>query len=452
VIERDAAVLAKERDLARAIAASAYPLTGGAEDFDPLLDLVGDARFVLLGEATHGTHEFYAVRAAITKRLVREKGFVVVAVEGDWPDCWRVNRYVKTRPGADSESIDALADFERFPTWMWRNADVLDFVGWLRAHNDERAGDTAVGFYGLDLYSLRASSAAVLRYLEGIDPPAAERARERYACFDRFGEDPQSYGYATKLGIAEDCRDEVVRQLVELQRSRAELLSRDGRIAEDEFFFAEQNAAVVKNAETYYRTMFEGRVSSWNVRDRHMAQTLEKLATHLDRRLERSKVVVWAHNSHVGDARATNMGDVGELNIGQLVRERWRDDAVLVGFTTFSGTVTAASDWDEPAERKRVRPALAGSCERLFHEVGVPKFLLPLRGSPPPGMDERRLERAIGVVYRPGTERQSHYVAARLANQFDAILHYDETRAVEPLERSPRWEHGETPETYPTGL
>jgi erythromycin esterase-like protein len=439
--------------LAREVAEAARPLAGAREDFDPLMDLVGDARFCLLGEATHGTHEFYRVRAEITKRLIVEKGFHAVAVEGDWPDCARVDRFVRGRSGADPDAIDSLADFRRFPAWMWRNADVLDFVGWLRARNEERAGDAAAGFYGLDLYSLHASTEAVLRYLERTDPDAARRARERYACFEQFGSDPQSYGYATTMGVSDDCRDEVVGQLVDLQRRRAEFLSRDGRVAEDEFLLAEQNAVVVKNAETYYRTMFEGRVSSWNVRDRHMAETLTKLASHLDRRVGRSKVVVWAHNSHVGDARATYMRSIGELNIGQLARERWGDDAVLIGFTTYTGTVTAASDWDAPAERKRVRPALPGSYERLFHEAGTPRFLLVLRGNgAPAGLDEQRLERAIGVVYRPGTERQSHYFDTRLPAQFDAVLHYDETRAVEPLERSAGWTRGEAPETWPSGL
>jgi erythromycin esterase-like protein len=443
--------------LSNAVREAAHTLTGASTDYDQLIRLIDDARFVLLGEASHGTHEFYRERAQITKRLITEKGFTAVAVEADWPDAYRVNDYVRGR-GKDTESVDALAGFKRFPTWMWRNADVLDFVGWLRAHNDALPPTAAkVGFYGLDLYSLHASMEAVLGYLDKIDPEAAKRARYRYSCFDHFGEDTQAYGYAAGFGLTETCENEVVGQLVELRRRAAEYASRDGRVAEDEFFFAEQNARLVKNAEEYYRSMFRGRVSSWNLRDQHMADTLDALVAHQERQGQHPKVVVWEHNSHLGDARATQMGEGGELNVGQLVRERHGSEALLVGFTTCTGTVTAATDWDAPAERKRVRAALPESYEALFHTVGVPRFLLPLRdgGQASASLREPRLERAIGVIYRPETERQSHYFYARLPDQFDAVLHFDETRAVEPLERTARWqkeETGEAPETYPSGM
>ncbi|HEY0378951.1 MAG TPA: erythromycin esterase family protein [Pyrinomonadaceae bacterium] len=447
--------------VAQAVREAAHPLTGVAEDYNPLLELVGDARFCLLGEASHGTHEFYRERAQITKRLIKEKGFTAVAVEADWPDAYRVNRYVRAR-GNEQESVDALAGFKRFPTWMWRNADVLDFVGWLRAHNDGLPSNPAkVGFYGLDLYSLHASIEAVLNYLDRVDPEAAKRARYRYSCFEHFGEDTQAYGYAASFGLTETCEDQVLSQLIELRRRAADYASRDGHIAADDFFFTEQNARLVKNAEEYYRSMFRGRGSSWNLRDQHMVETLEALVKHLEAQSgSAAKVVVWAHNSHLGDARATEMGEAGELNVGQLVRERHKDKAVLVGWSTYTGTVTAASDWDEPAERKRVRPALAGSYEALFHTVGLPRFLLNLRGENMTTEILRgpRLQRAIGVIYRPDTERQSHYFHARLSEQFDALLHFDETRAVEPLERTARWqegekgETGEVPETYPSGL
>jgi erythromycin esterase-like protein len=441
--------------LSNAIREVAHPLTGAISDYDPLIRLIDDARFVLLGEASHGTREFYRERAQITKRLIKEKGFTAVAVEADWPDAYRVNRYVRG-VGQDAESVEALEGFKRFPTWMWRNADVLDFVGWLRAHNDSLpAGAPKVGFYGLDLYSLHSSMEAVLGYLDKIDPEAARRARHRYSCFDHFGEDTQTYGYATGFGLTETCENEVVSQLVELRRRAADYASRDGRVAEDEYFFIEQNARLVKNAEEYYRSMFRGRVSSWNLRDRHMAETLDALVAHLARQSGGTpKVVVWEHNSHLGDARATQMGEAGEWNVGQLVREGHGSSAVLVGFTTYTGTVTASSDWDAPAERKRVRPALADSYEALFHEVGYPRFLLNLResGRAAVGLREPRLERAIGVIYRPDTERQSHYFYARLPAQFDAVLHFDETRAVEPLERTARWQTGEVPETYPSGM
>ncbi|MDQ3814896.1 MAG: erythromycin esterase family protein [Armatimonadota bacterium] len=436
---------------------AAHPLNGVAQDYDPLMDLIGDARFVLLGEASHGTHEFYRERAQITKRLIEEKGFAAVAVEADWPDAYRINRYVHG-DSDDGSSREALSGFKRFPAWMWRNTDVLHFVDWLRAHNANLASAAPpVGFYGIDLYSLHSSMEAVIAYLDKTDPAAAERARQRYACFDHFGEDTQAYGYATGIGLNAPCEDEVVNQLVELQCRAGEYRNRDGPLAEDEFFAAEQNARLVKNAEEYYRSMFRGRASSWNLRDSHMADTLEALAQHLDRqwpRSERSKIVVWAHNSHLGDARATEMGRNGEHNVGQLVRQRHGHDAVLIGFTTFSGTVTAASDWAKPCERKFVRPALPDSYEALFHETNLPRFLLNLRHASEvaSALREPRLERAIGVIYRPETERWSHYFYAWLPDQFDALLHFDVTRAVEPLERTARWDGGEVPETYPSEL
>jgi erythromycin esterase-like protein len=422
------------------------PLNGAAGDYDDLMELVDDARLVLIGEASHGTHEFYRERALITRRLIEEKGFGAVAVEADWPDAYRVNRYVR---GADDDpdAERALAGFERFPTWMWRNAEVLDFVGWLRDHN-QRSARTA-GFYGLDLYSLYRSIEAVVRYLDEVDPPAAERARQRYGCFERF-EESQAYGHAVARGVSEPCRRAVISQLAELQRHAGDYLRRDGLAAEDEQFYAEQNARLVLNAEEYYRTMFDGAEPSWNLRDRHMADTLDRLLAHLDRHHGDTRVVVWAHNSHVGDARATEMGARGELNIGQLARHRHGGSAFLIGFTTYEGTVSAASGWDSPVERKRVRPALAGSYELLFHQLGVPRFWIS--ASDARQLGGPRLERAIGVIYRPETERASHYFGSRLAEQFDAVIHIDHTRAVEPLERTVGWQRGEPPETYPTAL
>jgi erythromycin esterase-like protein len=299
--------------------------------------------------------------------------------------------------------------------------------------------------------------AAVVDYLATVDPAAADRARRRYGCFDHAGGDPHDYGLAAGFGAAEPCEEEVVAQLQELRRRAGELAGRDGRAAEDAFFGAEQNARLARNAEAYYRAMFRGRVSAWNLRDRHMAETLEALLAHLDRGGGRTKVVVWAHNSHLGDARATRMGEAGELNLGQLVRERHGREAVLVGFSTFAGTVTAAADWDAPPERMTVRPALPGSFEALFHGAAEdgpgPRFVLALRdgGEAASRLREPRLQRAIGVVYRPETERVSHYYEARLADQFDVVVHLDETRAVEPLDRNAGWDDGEPPETYPFG-
>jgi len=441
--------------LSKAIREDAYPLTGVATDYDPLMELIGEARFVLIGEASHGTHEFYQKRAEITKRLISELGFTAVATEADWPDAYRVNRYVRgTNDDATSEA--ALSGFKRFPIWMWRNTVVRDFVDWLRAYNGGLPpGSSKAGFYGLDLYSLFASIEAVINYLEKVDPDAAQRARYRYSCFEHYGEDSQAYGYSAGFDLSKSCEGEVVNQLVELQQHTENYARRDGRVAEDEFFYAEQNARLARDAEEYYRTMFSGRVSSWNLRDRHMAGTLDALAAHLDRQGKRTKVVVWEHNSHIGDARATAMSTDGELNVGQLMRERYGSEVVLIGFSTYTGTVTAASDWDAPYERKRVRPALPGSYEALFHEAGFSRFLLNLTdGKSKQGLQEPRLERAIGVIYLPRSERISHYLNAHLPNQFDAIIHLDETHAVEPLDRTPLWEkgEGEAPETFPSNL
>jgi erythromycin esterase-like protein/predicted phosphoribosyltransferase len=444
---------AGQPDAVDVIRERARPLRGDPAQYDALLDGIGDARLVLLGEATHGTHEFYRERAFITRRLIAEKGFTAVAVEADWPDAYRINRYVRGA-SRDEEAVEALADFGRFPTWMWRNADVLDFVGWLRAHNEAQPAERRAGFYGLDLYSLRASMQAVLRYLDIVDPDGARRARQRYGCFDQFGDEMQQYGYAATVGLHPACEREVVTQLLDLHRRQAEYASRDGRVAADDYFYAEQNARLVKNAEEYYRTMFKGRDESWNLRDRHMFETLQQLLGFLGRSVSRPRVVVWAHNSHLGDARATEMGMRGELNVGQLVREAYGGKAVLVGFTTHTGTVTAATEWDGPAHRRHVRPALAGSYERLFHDTKIPRFLLPLRGdlAVASALAAPRLERAIGVLYLPESERGSHYFHARLAEQFDFVLHFDETRAVEPLEKDALWETGEVAETYPSGL
>lgn len=436
-----------------AVKEAARPVTGESGDYDSLLDLIGDRRFVLIGEASHGTHEFYRERARITRRLIDELGFTVVAVEGDWPDAYRVNRYVLGM-SADPDADAALGGFRRFPTWMWRNRDVLTFVQWLRARNDALThSSTKVRFYGLDLYSLHTSIEAVIDYLDAVDPSEAKMARQRYSCFDHVSADGQAYGHAVAYRGAAPCEKEVVAQLVELRR-RAELyLRRDGWVAEDEQFYAEQNARLIRDAEEYYSQMYRAEVSSWNLRDQHMAGTLDELVEHLDRRSANTKVVVWEHNSHIGDARATAMGYRGELNVGQLARQHYGGDAVLIGFTTFDGWVTAADDWGAATERKRVRPARPDSHEALLHAVGIPQFWLPTAVRPANGTLIRpRLERAIGVIYRPETELHSHYFEASLANQFDAVIHMDRTRALEPLERTALWDQGEPAETFPTGF
>lgn len=426
------------RNALQLIRGNAVPLTGSARDHDALLDLIGDAGVVFLGAASHGTHEFYRQRAQITKRLITEKGFNAVAAEADWPDAYRVNRFVR-REGDDLDSVDALSGFERFPSWMWRNADVLDFVGWLRDHNDSVwSEERQVGFYGLDLYSLHKSMNEVVACLERKNPAEAAKAKVLYGCIDRFGRDPQNYGLLAGSGVSDACRGDVIRQLTELRGREVELLVKSGPASADEAFFIEQNARLVRNAERYYRDIFRSYVSSWNLRDQHMMDLLVSLIAHLQSSCGSAKVVVWAHNSHVGDARATEMAWRGELNIGQLAREAFADQCRLVGFTTYAGSVTAASGWCLPAERKQARPGLDGSIEKLFHQVGVPNFMLDL--SKPGDLSEElakaRLQRAVGVVYLTESERQSHYFEACLSGQFDAVLHYDLTRAVEPLERN----------------
>lgn len=439
-------------DLLEAIQHSVHPLQGTTADYDPLMQLIGDAHFVLLGEGSHGTHEFYEARAEITKRLVTEKGFNVIAWEADWPESLQVNCYIRGQE--EGGAREALAGFERFPTWMWRNTAIVALVDWLQYHNAQLPAEaTKTGVYGLDLYSLHNSMSAVVSFLEKTDMKAAREARERYSCFEAFSENPQIYGQLTSQHGALSCEEEVVRQLMALQAHKADFLLRDGRATADGWFFAEQNARVAKNAEHYYRALYRGRVNTWNLRDRHMVETLEGLITYLREQGETPKAVVWAHNSHLGDARATEMSGRGELNVGQLIREKHGNDAVLVGFTTFSGTVTAASEWGELAERKTVRPALKDSYEAMFHEAGIANFLWTLRGGPQPlELKMPFLERAIGVIYRPDTERWSHYFQAKLAQQFDAVIHFDETKAVEPLERNAEWEAGEFPETYPSGF
>ena len=446
-----AAVLATPA--AKALVGAARPVTGTAEDYEGLLGLVGDRRLVLIGEASHGTHEFYRERARITRRLVDELGFTVVAVEGDWPDAYRVNRYVMGMRG-DATADDALQGFRRFPTWMWRNRDVLAFVQWMRARNEAQAHpSTKVRFYGLDLYSLRASIEAVIDYLERVDPAEAARARARYSCFDHVGTDGQAYAYALATAAADPCEAQVVAQLIELRRRATGYLRQDGWVAEDEQFYAEQNAALVRDAEEYYHQMYRADVSSWNLRDRHMSRTLDALIEHLGRRMPGTKVVVWAHNSHVGDARATAMGARGELNIGQLARQGHGGDVLLIGLSTYSGRVTAASDWGGPAERKHVRPGRADSYEAMLHSAEIGQYWLPTGSlADHEELSRSRLERAIGVIYRPETELQSHYFGADLVRQFDVMIHIDHTRALEPLDRTPLWDRGEPPETYPTGV
>jgi erythromycin esterase-like protein len=412
--------------------------------FGAMFDRFADARVVLLGEASHGTSEFYRARAAITRRLVERHGFTIVAVEADWPDAATIDRYVRHRSVREGEE----AAFERFPTWMWRNTDVDAFIRWLRGHNQGRAYESMAGFYGLDLYNLASSMRAVIDFLEQQDPEAAKLARRRYGCLEPWADNPARYGAVAMSEGYGRCEAGVMQMLTELMQRRFDCLSQEC----DEWLDAAANARLVKNAEAYYRVMYQGSAESWNLRDTHMFETLCQL---LDAKGPRAKAIVWAHNSHIGNAAFTHMGmSRGELNIGQLCKERFGDQARLIGFGTHSGTVAAADDWDEPMRVKRVRPSLPGSHERMSHQSGIPRFLLDLREGE---MEERlvdalaepRLERFIGVIYRPETERWSHYSEAILPKQFDAWLWFDETRAVTPLPGEQR--PGEE-ETYPFGL
>ncbi len=438
--------------ITRGIVSDYTLVTGSRLDYEPLLEMIGDAKIVLIGEASHGTHEFYRERSRITQELIDSKGFNAVAVEADWPDAYRVNRYVRGF-GNDHNAEEALRDFKRFPAWMWRNTDVVAFIDWLHARNAaQRFEQSKVGFYGLDLYSLRASMEAVVNYLETVDPQAAADARHRYSCFDIFESEGQRYGHGVTLNVAAACEDEVVEQLNELRERQQEILSRDGWLAADEYFYAERNAQLVLNAERYYRTMYRGHMSSWNLRDNHMVETLYALDSHLQQDSTSTKMIVWAHNSHVGDARATEMSHRGEINVGQLARELWPGEVFNIGFTTHHGRVTAASEWGAPAERKRVRPALPGSYEDAFHLMQEHSMIIPTRSPANELLSESRLERAIGVIYRPETERTSHWFHSNMQSQFDAVIHIDSTSALMPLERNSVWDMGEPPETYPSGL
>ena len=422
--------------------AEPMPPLEAAEAFGAMFDRFADARVVLLGEASHGTSEFYRARAAITRQLIERHGFTIVAVEADWPDAAHIDRFVRGRQ-AQPYPPDS---FERFPRWMWRNTEMRAFVRWLKRWNDTAADK--VEFRGLDVYSLAGSMRAVLDYLDTTDPEEAARARQRYACLTPWHEEPALYGRMAITGRKHGCEDAVVQQLRELLDNRLDYLGHDG----EAFFEAEQNARIVRAAEQYYRVMYRSSVDSWNLRDRHMFDTLKRVLAH---RGDGAKAVVWAHNSHIGDASATMMGWQGEFNIGELCRAHFGRDAALIGFGTDRGTVACASDWDAPMEVKQVRPSREDSWENMFLRAAGPASLTDWRS---PGRDDlrqaladTRLNRAIGVIYRPETERQSHYFESVLADQFDALVWFEETNAVTPLDEA-IGAGGAEDETFPFGL
>jgi erythromycin esterase-like protein len=418
------------------------PTPERAEEFGALFDRFSDANVVLLGEATHGTSEFYRARSAITRRLVEKHGFTVVAVEADWPDAARIDAYVRhhaTRPRRGES-------FVRFPTWMWRNAEVLEFADWLRRYNEGKSAERQASFHGLDVYSLSESMHAVISYLGRVDSQASERARYRYGCLSPWQEDPAKYGQAVAHGGLDPCEIGVVQQLQEMLTKRLDWIEKDG----EAWFDATLNARIVRAAERYYRSIYQGANESWNLRDRHMFDTLQAIIAH---RGFGTKSVVWAHNSHVGNAAATAMGWRGQFNIGELARLAYGDGAVLVGFGTDTGTVAAASDWGADMEIKTVRPARADSYEHVFRRTGVARSLTDWRGPNRTEVREMlrvpRLERAIGVVYRPESELSSHYFEAVLSEQFDCWVWFEQTSAVTPLGHE---KPGGAPETYPFGL
>jgi protein-L-isoaspartate(D-aspartate) O-methyltransferase len=432
-----------EGTLTKAIAASCEKFEAiDSAELEPLLRRIGDARVVLLGEATHGSSEFYRMRERISRELIERKGFSFIAIEGDWPDAARIDHYVRHAETPPSE----WTAFARFPTWMWRNQEVRNFVDWLRARNADVEADKRVAFHGLDLYSLFNSIRSVLNYLDDVDPQTARVARQRYGCLTPWQSDPATYGHAALTRNYQTCEREVVSMLTDLMQKRRAYAEHDG----ERFLDAVQNARLIANAERYYRIMYYGSRASWNLRDSHMFETLQTL---LNFHGPESKVIVWAHNSHVGDSNATEMATRGEYNIGHLCRQEFGNAAYSIGFGTDHGTVAAASDWDGPMEVKVVRPSVPESYERLCHEAGVAQFMLhlrkPISAELAAGLLKPRLERAIGVIYRPETELQSHYFQALLSHQFDEYIWFDETSAVAPL----RTEELEgLPDTYPFGL
>jgi len=429
-------------DLIAGIRSIAQPLRSPA-DLDPLLARIGSARCVLLGEASHGTHEYYTWRAEISKRLIQEKGFSFIAVEGDWPDCYRVNRFIKGFPDSEASAYDVLHAFARWPTWMWANREIVELAEWLRRYNNQPEA-RRVGFYGLDVYSLWDSLYQIMSYLRRTDGEALEAARRAFRCFQPYGEDEQQYARATRM-IPECCENEVV-ELLQAIRAQAPAYSQDGREAH---FAAEQNALVLKNAEAYYRTMVLSNAESWNVRDQHMAETLSRL---LDFHGVGAKAIVWEHNTHIGDARFTDMADDGMVNIGQLARERYGEDqVVLIGFGSHRGSVIAADEWEAPMERMKVPEARPGSWEDLLHQAGADNKWLLFDSAMSEEWLQKRGHRAIGVVYHPGYERFGNYVPTVLSRRYDAFLYLDATQALWPLHLSES-EVQEVPETYPFGV
>jgi erythromycin esterase len=434
-------------------------------DLNCLFELIekDNGKYVLLGEASHGTSEFYNWRSKISKRLIREKGFSFIAVEGDWPDCYNVNRYVKGMPDSGGSAYDVLYSFNRWPTWMWANKEIIELIEWLRKYNEKLPEDQKIGFYGLDVYSLWESMESVIKYLQRVDPQAIRTAIEAYHCFEPYGKSVEDYARATAF-VPESCEDEVIDMLIEL-RSKSNQYKSDGVGRREEYLNAEQNAIVAKNAELYYRKMIQGGTSTWNIRDSHMMDTLKRLMEFYGKDNDDAKSIVWAHNTHIGDARQTDMADNNMINIGQLVLEHASEkNVVLVGFGTYKGSVIAAREWGEKMERMYVPSAVEGSWDSLLHEQsnGSDSLLVFKEQDSKKYKEQllseeeirtKRSQRAIGVVYNPAYERYGNYVPTLLTKRYDAFLHIDETHALHPLHMPETKEDKEDlKETFPTGL
>ena len=428
-------------DAVSEIRSLARPLAG-ADDLDELVDRAGGARFVCIGEASHGTHEYYRWRALLSRRLIEEHDFTWIGVEGDWPDCWRINRWVRGQGDQDLDVYELLALFERWPTWMWANQDVAEFLAWLREHNAARPAGERVGFYGLDVYSLWDSLREIIAWLEANAPDSVTAAMRAWQCFVPYREDPHRYAWGTRL-VPQSCEADVVALLVEVRNRTRELAP------DEEAFDAAQNAEVAADAEHYYRIMVRGDRESWNIRDHHMADTIDRLAHHLG---PKSRGLVWEHNTHIGDARATDMAADGLVNVGQLVRERHAaDGVVLVGFASHRGTVLAAGAWGTPEEVLPVPDARAGSQEDLLHRsLGEPAVLVFGDDRSGPWLSAWLPHRAIGVVYQPRRE-SGNYVPTCMGGRYDALIWFEETRALRPLHHEARPEEPEF-ETEPTGF
>jgi erythromycin esterase-like protein len=423
--------------LQQAIRSTLDPLAGMAvgKRFAPLLRQIGNASIVMLGEATYGAHECQRTRAEITQLLIEEKGFNAVAVEADWADAHRAHRYVQHQSD-DPNAEEALGNFQHFPHWIWRNQDVAGFIEWLHEMNHRRVADARIGFYGLDLYSYSRPIQTVIHHLEKMDQEAAQKARYRYSCFEQFDQDPQQCGYDLGYGLSKHREEEAIAQLLLSNKQTFNQLRQGGFLVPNDLFFAEQIERLFHNSESYYRELVLGRNHCWNLRNRHLFDSLLMLLNHLSRQISEPKIVVWTHNSHLGDARFTEMSTRGEISLGQLVRETYGSKACAIGFTTYSGTIAAASEWGGDMEQKQLRPALPESYEALFYSLEEEAFSLNLH-DPAVREDLRkaRLERAIGAIYRPQTERISHYFYTQLSQQFDLVLHFDRTDAVIPLDQ-----------------